>query len=323
MRSLLIFISCALIFGCQDDITGIHIEKIESNEIHSKLITHKDNSNHILVVVIPGSGGSYLPDEHLFGLVQSGYDALSIAYVGERGLPNKIEQVSLEYLKKTIALVKKRFPERKIVLLGISKGAEYALTFASKYNIIDGIICYSPSCIVLPNHVGLKKNEPQKSSWTFNGKEIPFTELDFFNDEAGKITYNKYIKPVLDDVEELAESRIKVENIKCDLLLLSGENDLVWPATRMSNLIQSKIEEGDSNINVEHISYKNCGHQFVWFDKKAPENAPQYQSMNLTGIKKHKFLFGGTKESTINAMIDSRIKVIEFLKKIETIQNKG
>lgn len=323
MRSLLIFTLYALIFGCQDDIKGIHIEKFEFHEIHSKLITHENNTNDILVVVIPGSGGSYLPDEHLFGLVRSGYDALSVAYVGKRGLPNKIEQVSLEYLEKTILLVKKRFPKRKIVLLGISKGAEYVLTFASEYDITDGIVCYSPSCIVLPNHVGLEKNEPQKSSWTFNGKEIPFAELDFFNDEAGMITYGRYIEPVLDDAEELTKSRIKVENIKCNVLLLSGENDLVWPATRMSNLIQSKIKEGDIKINVEHISYKNCGHQFVWFDKKAPEYAPEYQSMNLTGIKKHKFLFGGTKESIIDAMIDSRIKVIEFLKKIETTHNNG
>ena len=87
----------------------------------------------------------------------------------------------------------------------------------------------------------------------------------------------------------------------------------------MANLIQSKLEESNSTIDVEHISYKNCGHQFVWFNKKTPEYAPQYQSMNLTGIKKHKFLFGGTEELTIKAMIDSKNKVIQFLKKIETL----
>ena len=47
------------------------------------------------------------------------------------------------------------------------------------------------------------------------------------------------------------------------------------------------------------------------------------QSTNLTGIKKHKFLFGGTKEATYRAMIDSRLAVIDFLEEIENADNDG
>ena len=75
-------------------------------------------------MVVPGSGGSYLPDKYLFGLVQSGFDVLSTAYIGKKGLPSKIEHVPLEYLERILITVKERFPNRKIVLLGISKGAE-------------------------------------------------------------------------------------------------------------------------------------------------------------------------------------------------------
>lgn len=319
MRYLIIFIICVLTLGCNDKVEGIFIDKIDSNEIHSKLISNSNNSGRPLVIVIPGSGGSYIKDNYLFGLVGSGYDVLSTAYVGKHTLPKDIEHVPLEYLEKIILFIKNKFPKRKIVLLGISKGAEYVLTFASYKHLVDGIICYSPSAFVLPNHVGLNKNDIQKSSWTLNGSEVPFAKLRFFSDKAGMITYKNYIQPIFDDNEQLKKSRIKVENIKCNLLLLSGEEDLVWPSTKMANLIQSKLEESNSTIDVEHISYKNCGHQFVWFNKKTPEYAPQYQSMNLTGIKKHKFLFGGTEELTIKAMIDSKNKVIQFLKKIETL----
>ena len=316
MKIFLLTILCVIILGCNNYPKGISINEIDSNEIYSKLISNSKNLERPIVVVVPGSGGSYMPDEHLFGLVQGGYDVLSIAYVGKQGLPKKIEHIPLEYLEKILLVTKERFPDRKIVLLGISKGAEYVLTFASKFNLADGIICYSPSSFILPNHVDLKKNEIQKSSWTLNGKEIPFAKLADFSDEAGMVTYKKYITPIFNDIEKLNKSRIKVENIKCDLLLLSGENDMVWPSTKMANLIQSKISESSSSINVTHKSYKDCGHQFIWFDKEKPKYAPEYQSMNLTGIKKHKFIFGGNTEATIKAMVDSKNRVITFLNNI-------
>ena len=61
---------------------------------------------------------------------------------------------------------------------------------------------------------------------------------------------------------------------------------MVWPSTKMADLIQSKIEESNSSLIVTHKSYENCGHQFVWFSEKEPEHVPEYQSINLTGIKK-------------------------------------
>lgn len=324
MRYLLICMLFILTFGCSDIPEGIYIDNtIGSDEIYSRLIMNPKNATRPLVIVIPGSGGSYMPDKHFFGLVQDGYDVLSIAYFGKQGLPKNIEHIPLEYLEKVISIVKKKYTFRKMVLLGISKGAEYTLTFASYYHLVDGIICYSPSSFVLPNHVGLKENENQKSSWVFNDTEVPFAELRHFSDKAGIVTYKNYIQPILNDSIQLKKSRIKVENIRCNLLLLSGEDDLVWPSAQMGELIKSKIEESNSNINVEHISFKNCGHQFVWFDKKIPEHVPQYQSMNLTGIKKHKFIFGGNKEATIKAMVESKNKVIEFLKKIANTNNKG
>ncbi len=315
-NSFLISLLCFVVFGCVQNPNGIEIQILDSNQIYSRLITSKNNVVRPLVIVVPGSGGSYLPDKRLYGLVTSGYDVLSIAYFGKRGLPSKIEHVPLEYLEKVVTTIRKKYSYEKIVLLGISKGAEYTLVFASHFDMVDGIICYSPSSFVLPNHVDLKENEAQKSSWTFNESEVPFAELEHFNDQAGKVVYKKYIKPILSDSIQLNKSRIRVENIKCNLLLLSGEDDLVWPSTEMSNLIKLKIEESDSPINVEHISYKNSGHQFFWFDDNRPEKAPQYQSMNLTGIKKHKFIFGGTEVPTINAMIDSKTRVLEFLSDI-------
>ena len=305
-----------LIIGCSSKPEGISTETIGANDISAKLISKANNSTRPLLIVVPGSGGSFIPSEKLFGLVLSGYDVLSIAYFGEKNLPKMIELIPLEYLQKVVLWSKSKFSGRKIVLLGISKGAEYSLAFASNFDLIDGLICYSPSSFILPNHIGLQDEGMQKSSWSLNGKELPFAELKSFNDKAGKIIYKKYIDLIFGNREQMMKSRIKVENIKCNLLLLSGKEDLVWPSSKMASMLKTEAEKSDEEYKVKQISYENCGHQFVWFDEKEPKTRTEYQSMNLTGIKKHKFLYGGTHEGTIRAMVNSRNEVISFLKDI-------
>ncbi len=315
LRYFIFLIGFLVVFSCNTSPKGITIEKVDDPNIYARLISKNDNANRPLVILVPGSGNSFIKNEILFGLVDHGYDMLSIAYKGVKKLPKKIEHVPLEYLEKIVLWSKSNFPNRKIVILGISKGAEYSLAFASHYDLIDGLICYTPSAFILPNHVELKQNEVQKSSWSFDGKEIPFATLKPFDDKAGKIVYKKYIDPIFENVKQIETSRIKVENIKCDLLLLTGKDDMVWPASKMADLIIDTIKNKGQNNLVKHVAYQNCGHQFVWFDDKVPSSAPQYQSLNLTGIKKHKFLFGGTKEGTTQAMINSRDEVFKFLEK--------
>ena len=142
MKKHLTFTLFILLFGCSSESEGISINSITDNNISAKYISNSKNSNRPLVIIVPGSGGSFIPNKKLFGLVTSGYDVLSIAYFGEKNLPKKIELVPLEYLKKVVLWSKNEFPEREIVLLGISKGAEYCLTFASNFDLIDGLICY-------------------------------------------------------------------------------------------------------------------------------------------------------------------------------------
>ncbi|MEM1219325.1 MAG: alpha/beta fold hydrolase [Bacteroidota bacterium] len=313
MKYIEILFVCLLMFSCEAPPTDILYEKITERGIHANLLHSPGNRDHPLVLLVPGSGASFLPNKLVSGLVKSGYDVLSIAYKGQRGLPKKIERIPLEYLETVINYANERFPERKLVLLGISKGAEYALTFASYYDLVDGLIAYAPSAFVLPNHVSVQKSSEQHSSWTWQGQEIPFAKLAPFQEPAGMVTYRHYISPIFTDSIPFNQARIHVEKIRCRILLLSGADDQVWPASDMGSMIQSIIESVNPTLEVEHISYPDCGHQFVWFHEQAPDSAPVYQSMRLTGIKRHKFVFGGTEEATRAAMVDSRKQILRFL----------
>lgn len=301
--------------ACHSGEKEIPFDEIKEYGIRAKYYKVPEGSSNPIIVLLPGSGGSFIPGRAIKGLLQSGYDVFSLAYFGLKGLPPVIEHVPLEYVHQAISYVKKEAPDRKVVMLGISKGAELALSYASRYSAIDALICYAPSSIVLPYHVKRNLDDPLKSSWTWKGEELPFAELASFSDAPGEVVYKKYMVPVLSSDAELQKSSIPVEQIDCPVLLLAGKDDFVWPSYKMSLLVRNRMLEQDSTKQVNLVGFANCGHQFFWFGPGEPV-ATTSQSARITGIKKHRFIYGGTQSGTQRAMIESRKRVLEFLKSL-------
>ena len=312
MNRILFFLSLTWCFACHSGEKEIPFDEITKYGIRAKFYKVPENSLNPIIVLLSGSGGSFISDHAIKGLLLSGYDVFSLAYFGLKGLPSVIEHVPLEYVHQAISYVKKEAPDRKVVLLGISKGAELALCYASRYSAIDGLICYAPSSIVLPHHVKRNLDDPLKSSWTWKGEELPFAQLASFSDPPGEVVYKKYMVPVLFSDAELQKSSIAVEQIVCPVLLLAGKDDLVWPTYEMSLLARHRMLEQDSTKQVRLVGYDDCGHQFFWFSSGEP-SATTSQSARITGIKKHRFIYGGTQAGTQRAMIASRNEVLEFL----------
>ncbi len=318
-RSIILLLAFA-VFSCQSPLpSDLTITSIEEAGVYAQLMEKQGNEDKVLIVLVPGSRPGFIKQEALFGLVKSGYDVLSIAYFGYADLVPQLEAVPLEYLNNCIVWAQKRFPNRKIVLMGISKGAEYALSYASYFDRIDGLIAYSPSCLVIPNHVGVPENKAYHSSWTLEGEEIPFANIKRFDDPAGTLKYGKYIEPILADTAMLDQSIIKIERSTCPILLLSGKADSVWPAYQMSLILQNRAITEGQNQRIKHVAYENCGHQLFWWEDRVPQanEVVTSQTMRLRPIKKHRFKFGGTNEGTQKGMLASRKAALDFLDQLE------
>lgn len=313
-----LFLLFLFISSCQNQWPEIDIQFVREDGLIGFFLSKKGNETAPIVIILPGSGKNLMDTDEVAGLVQEGYDVFSIAYFGKRHLPERIAKVPIEYINSCIKWIKKKKnKERKIFLLGISKGAELGLIYASKFQNIDGLICYSPSNIVLPDHVGIDQDDLHVSSWTYEGKEIAFADIARFNEKAGEVIYKKYIDPVFETSFTSSKGLINVRMIDCPILLLSGKSDLVWPAYKMSEMMVKEIRQYGKNKNVISIGYKNAGHQFFWLNKEAPTKVTTGQSTRLSGIKKHKFIYGGTREGTKAAMIESRKEVLKFLEFFE------
>jgi len=227
---------------------------------------------------------------------QAGYPTLELGYFGTANTPSFLELIPLEYFFKAIEKFK-AYPDvgdKKIVIYGGSKGGELALLLGSVNPEINGVIAQVPSSVVF-QAINFNSTE-STSSWSFHGEKVPFMPYAPF--DYSSIKNLEYLDLYIKSIEQkkyLDESTIKVENINGPILLLSGEEDKMWPATRMSNDIIKRLDKYEFQFGYEHISYKNAGH-----------------TLNPD------FIMGGSSEGNKFACDDSKKQILNYLNKLNS-----
>lgn len=223
------------------------------------------------------------------GFIEIGYPVLSLAYFKEPGTPDYLDEIPLEYFDKPFAWFAER-PEmrgKKIVVIGDSKGAELALLLASRTPKIAGVIGISPSSVVFQ---GLPQIFwPPRSSWTYKGEPLPFVPYD-----ASQGVHPNNLLPLyvlsLSHTEKVEKAFLPVEKINGPILLLSGEDDAMWPAADMAEALVNRLKANKFPHAFEHVKYENAGHTLNEF-----------------------FTIGGTREGNKKARVDSWRRILAFL----------
>jgi|SaaInlStandDraft_4_1057021.scaffolds.fasta_scaffold07259_2 dienelactone hydrolase len=281
------------------------------------------------IIVIPGSNGG-IPEGHAQLLVSHGYAVLALGYFAAKGLPDTLENIPLEYFQNAIQWFKKQsqVDENRIALRGASRGGELVLLLAATFpNEINAVIAYVPSNLV---YGGVpKQNEP---AWTYKNIPIPFMPSP--NDEEfqsaakeGNIPFHKgtfedpyeitinFLYGMKKFSQNIKAATIPVENIRCPILILSGEDDKLWPSTLYGNRIMERLDKKKSTIERKHVHFSGAGHMF---------SVPYIPSISLPSynpLKKSWSTLGGTTEDNAKASKESYKAVLNFLEK--TLKLKG
>jgi dienelactone hydrolase len=292
-------------------------QKIRQNNLVADFIYPKDSNRLPLIIALAGSGGGFLPDMEMQTLALHGYAVLSVAYFRAEGLPNTLENIPLEYFGNAIqwAVSQKQVDTTKIILLGVSRGAELVLLLASHYPQVKGVIAYAPGCFVLPNAVDTEDSIATHSSWTWQGNPLSFAPLKVLQEDNQEvISYRHYIEPLLKDPNNEAYT-IKIENAKCPILLLSGEDDQTWPSVEMANLIEQRLKSKQYPYQVRHITFPDAGHWLVQFRSNYQLISSSF--FRIVGLtirnKQYKFNNGGSIWATIIARRKAREDVLQYL----------
>jgi len=220
------------------------------------------------VIVLTGSGGGKATDTAK-RIADMGYPVLSLAYFNDRFddgvIPDALEMIPLEYFEAPQKWLMNREETRNdgVIVLGLSKGAELALVLATHDAQYKGVIAVGPSAVVW---AGIPRDRSTltsaSSSWSVKGKPLAF--VPYIPREGLMMAgLNKFIDwhtASLINAKAVEKALIKVEKIQSPILLLSGGQDLSWPANRMAAAVCKRANSIKNEALCTHVNYENAGH---------------------------------------------------------------
>lgn len=211
-----------------------------------------------LIVGLGGSeGGNAWASDHWKPtreqLIKKGYAFLAVGYFGTKGTPKQLDRIAIENVYHAIkeATRHPRVDQRKIAIIGGSRGGDLALLLGSYYADIHCIIALVPSHVAFPGHT----RHFTTSLWTYQNKELPFVPVS----EASipfliKKDLRKTFETMLEDKLKEKEALIKVENIKGPVLMLSATQDEIAPTTAMCEKIVQRLKAKQFPFYFQHVA---------------------------------------------------------------------
>jgi dienelactone hydrolase len=263
---------------------GVRQIKIQG-ELHGVLFVPGTSGPFPGILVVGGSEGG-IPLRKAAWLASHGFAAYALPYFRYEGLPKQLEAIPLEYFGRALAWLRQRtevMPGR-IAVVGTSRGGELALQLGSMYPHIRAVVAYVPANVRYP---ACCDNLQVSFAWTWQGHPLAYAAP----------------QRSISNPATTIQSAIPVEQTHGPVLLISGDDDGVWPSSVMSNAITTRLKTVHFQYPVEHLDYPHAGHL-----AGRPEIVPTWHTA-MWGKG-----FGGTAKGDAESSLDAIPKVLEFLR---------
>ncbi len=287
---------------------GVKSQEVTDGGLVAKLYEPERGGPHPGILVLGGSEGGIRSAEANAALLASrGYAAFAVAYFGMPGLPPRLVEVPIDYLKKAIDWMSARdsIDRRRLAALGGSKGGELALLLAANFPELKAVVAYVPSHVVWQGIGGAR------SSWSFRGEPLPYVPYKSMPGSRGAaqpISYMPFYLASLDNQEAVAKAAIPVEKINGPVMLISGKDDQLWPSSVMAEKLIARLKEHRRPYKFEHLIYESAGHSIgITYGPKT--HTTRTPTLNL----------GGQPAANARAQADSWPRVLKFLR--ESLKN--
>ncbi len=202
-------------------------------------------------------------------LREAGYAVLVLGFYFWKGLPKEMYHIPVEYAERAAKWLHKKGYSR-VIIMGTSTGAGYAMLSASLIQDINGAILVSPLDHVMEAMKNYIDGQGY-SMYEYRGKTMPYAHfpltdhgiLDGIKKFKKSKAYPKMthiMRYSYDTAEYSEESRIKVENIKGDILMIAPREDDCWPSTEAVARMKTILEECAFPYRYEATIYEKGSH---------------------------------------------------------------
>ena len=291
-------------------VSSLRRTEIKTSDTLGVVFEPAGGSDHFAVFLGGNSGG--VPEPPAQRLADNGVSVFALAYHGAPGLPTGLVEIPIESVQRGIEVFRERFAShRGIGVMGISKGAELALVVAAHLGgAVDRVVA------VAPPHVtwnGLKPFRPgvdrrsNKSSWSLHGVPLAFLQSPL----EIKPVFNKlglrtdaFYDLARHQPAEVDAARIPVERSAGPILLISGDDDHMWPSVPMAEEVVRRMVDHGRGDEVTSVVYPRAGHAFLLHDFMTPPGSGAGQALD----------FGGSAEADSIACEDAWRRSVAFLK---------
>jgi dienelactone hydrolase len=268
---------------------GVHWEKVEG-QIHGMLFLPAGGGRHRGVLVVGGSEGG-VPAQRAAWLASHGFAALALAYFHYENLPRELAAIPLEYFGSALSwmMMSPEIAADRIAVVGASRGGELALQLGSMYPAIKAVVAYVPANVRYPACCG---GTSVPYGWTWRGEPLSYAPLPRFG-----------ISPLAG-----LQAQIAVEDTHGPILVISGDDDGVWPSSTMTQAIADRLKHAHFPYEVERLNYAHAGH----FAGR-PMLVPAWHGAIRHPVSGTEMNFGGSPQGDAESSLDAIPKVLEFL----------
>jgi len=201
-------------------------------------------------------------------LLKSGIAVLNLAYFKAGNLSQAVREVPLEIIWNALTWLSKqeKIDAAHIGITGGSKGGELALLAGAEYAQIKAAVSILGSGVVWQG-ISTDPYHPV-SSWTKGGIPYPFVKYSypsgFINNRiAGKaITHEEMFQLFVESMSKnlVPEAIIKVEKIKGPVMLISSEDDNLWPSAALCDIAYERLKTTNHPYAFQHLKGKGLQH---------------------------------------------------------------
>jgi dienelactone hydrolase len=293
---------------------GIVRDAVSAEGLVGAFFAPADRSSRPGVLVLGGSDGG-LAEGAAALLASHGFATLALAYFRAERLPPELMEIPLEYFATAIRWLGRQpgVAAGGLGVVGRSRGGELALVLASMFPEITTVVGYVPSGVV---HAGIAASPAAggapRSAWTYRGKPLPFVPPagDGLPPAAASPETPLELTPMflksLENRSAVEAAGIPVERISGPVLLISGEDDRLWPSPVLAEIAAARLAAHKRPVT--HLRYKGAGHMI------GPIGVPATANTILHPLRGRAMALGGTPAGNAAAAADSWPRVLQFLR---------